>query len=68
MRTRCSRCDAEMVCDPAGGCWCEKLPHGGMPVGGEAAGCFCRDCLVKDLKEQGLEIRGKKADSSLRSE
>ena len=56
MQRRCSRCDAEMICDPAGDCWCKKLPHGRMRVDAQAAGCFCRDCLVTDLKEQGLEV------------
>src|SRR6266478_4975413 len=55
METRCSRCNAPMICNPKGNCWCAELPHGPMPT--ETDSCLCRDCLLKDLKLSGDEDR-----------
>jgi hypothetical protein len=56
METRCGRCGAEMRCDPAGNCWCKELPHGRMSADEEVTGCLCRECLVRNLRAQGLEV------------
>ena len=56
METRCAHCGAELICDPAGDCWCKKLPHGRMSADQGVTGCLCRECLVRGLRAQGLEV------------
>ena len=56
MESRCARCGAGLICDPSGDCWCKKLPHGRMPAEEDATGCLCRECLVRELRFQGLEV------------
>jgi hypothetical protein len=55
MKTQCARCGAELLCDPAGDCWCKKLPHARMPARENAVACLCPDCLARELRAQGLE-------------
>jgi hypothetical protein len=55
MKTRCARCNAPMICNPTGDCWCSELPHGPMPTG--TGGCLCRDCLTEELKQSSKEGR-----------
>jgi hypothetical protein len=48
-RINCSRCGAELTCNPTGPCWCAeenlRLP---MPLAGED--CLCRECLRKAVE------------------
>jgi hypothetical protein len=45
----CSRCGAEMECNPEGDCWCKEMPHG--PMAADANGCMCAECLKSELKK-----------------
>jgi hypothetical protein len=56
METRCGRCGAELTCDPSGDCWCKKLPHGRMAAAADSTGCLCRECLMRELRAQGLGV------------
>jgi hypothetical protein len=61
MERPCGRCGVVLTCNPAGDCWCKKLPHGRMPTDMDAAECLCRDCLERDLRAQGPEVAGRDA-------
>jgi hypothetical protein len=61
MEKHCGRCGALLTCNPAGDCWCKKLPHGRVPTVGDAAACLCRECLARELRAQGREVAGKDA-------
>jgi hypothetical protein len=55
MNTRCSRCDAPMVCEPQGACWCKALPP--LPAPDYSLGCYCESCLRSSLEESGRAQR-----------
>jgi ribosomal protein L34E len=61
METHCGRCGVGLMCDPAGDCWCKKLPHGRRPAAEDAAGCLCPECLVRQLVAEGLEVEDRDA-------
>ncbi len=50
-----------MRCEPAGDCWCKELPHGRMCADEDVSGCVCRECLVRNLRSQGLEVANRDA-------
>jgi hypothetical protein len=52
MEILCSRCKAQMVCGPEGGCWCAELPHLMRVPEKGTAGCMCRECLDAELRLQ----------------
>jgi hypothetical protein len=61
MEKRCGRCGGALTCNPAGDCWCKRLPHGQLPREMDAAECLCQDCLTRELRAQGHEVAGRDA-------
>jgi hypothetical protein len=55
MSARCSRCQAPMVCEPQGDCWCKQLPP--LPTPDYAQGCYCESCLKSALEASGRDQR-----------
>jgi hypothetical protein len=61
MEKHCGRCGVLLTCNPAGDCWCKKLPHVRMPTDMDAGACHCPDCLGRELRAQGLAVAGRDA-------
>jgi hypothetical protein len=55
MNTNCSRCNAPMICDPQGDCWCKELPP--LPAPDDSKGCYCASCLKSSIEESARAQR-----------
>jgi hypothetical protein len=64
VEARCVRCNAPMICNPEGECWCAQFPHG--PMRADAKGCFCPDCLRKELQSSKAKAPDSPASGSFK--